>query len=71
MTTEFQRSTRIVIDPQEVNFHKKAQEWVHDEISHDELLRHYPSYLLSAPERIVRFVQEKVSQITRKAESVK
>ena len=57
MTTEFQRSTRIVIDPQEVNFHKKAQEWVHDEISHDELLRHYPSYLLSAPERIVRFVQ--------------
>ena len=73
MSIESRQSLGTIIkeDPQEINWRKKVKEWAHDEISYGELVSHYPSYLLSVPERIVRFVQKKASQIARKAESVK
>lgn len=73
MTTELQRPIGIIVneDPQEVNWRNKVGEWAQGEISYEELLKHYPTYLLSIPERIVRFVQTKASQIIRKEEVVK
>jgi len=68
MMVELKRSIGIIIneDPQAVNFHKKAQEYVRREISYEELLDNYPSYLLPVPERVLRFVKTKISQIARK-----
>lgn len=69
MTVELGQSIGTIVkeDPQEVNWRQKIGEWARNEISHEELLEHYPSYLLSVPERIARFLQRKVSQLRGKS----
>ena len=72
MTVELKRSIGIIIneDPQAVNFHNKVQAYVRREISYEELLANYPSYLLPIPDRFLRFVKTKISQIARKGRVV-
>jgi len=59
MTAELKPALGRLIkeDPQQVNFRKKVQEWASDKTTYEEMRKHYPSYLLSAHERIARFIR--------------
>ena len=64
MTAELDKSVGIREDPQQATFHNKVQEWARGEISYEQMVEYYPTYLLSVPERFVKFVQRKALQIT-------
>lgn len=54
------------LDPEEVTWKNKIDEWVGDEISDEELLEHYPSYLLRIEERMARSVKRVASNLTNR-----
>ena len=63
MTMELEPATGLLCkeDPQQIKFRNKVREWVFDKISYNEMLQHYPSYLLGIPERLVRSIREAIS----------
>ena len=64
MRRELGQSIGIIVepDPQEENFRKKVGEWVHDEISYDDVMKHLPDHYYPVEQRVVRRVVRRVSQ---------
>jgi len=65
------RSILCQEDPQNISFRIKTREWVHGQISQEELRESYPSYLLSMSERGMRFLRRKIFGLSEKAKVVK
>ena len=47
-----------VEDPQNVAFRKATYAWISGEISYEQLMNLYPTYLLKPHERVVRFFKK-------------